>query len=521
MYVPMADYIQVKYPWVLLKDGGEWITLFPWIKEIQVTEGFDPYAFFPDEYASGDKFVGKYLCNDPEIMKHIGPDNNDTAGLLFVRFLYEQLTKNSFTLMDAGTQRQMQKMSFSSWADFPRPLKIGTWISAPDFSSRNDLFEECEVSIFSNQDPNNKRVVSGPIRFADLRGRALRIGFSSEENGKHRLHLAVQEEWEKQLMLDPSDIDLTVQVLLIKLPTAKNTYTQMRTFPIAKGSSAALCFQAGQSGPDALAILKDQIAIAETTSDKLHALLSFVGTSYFDHCHRSEMLLSSLHRMPSKTQLRLGLAKLAPDTSNGPIVGEPELLFPQVEMQSLHGTQNGGCRFQETSSGVAQLNALLAADRSSNEHQILRDIFDDPHAISAVKLLQIAHKTHQEREGSGPGFLHFTAKRFADADTLPELARICHFSHLPGISLRKIRDQGYSIWEQLRQLFKSEENIYLHDTYAYMTPGPIENNGMAALIVHPLNGFTLITDSSRHLNGGFGSPLNINTLEEKLNLSTR
>jgi len=35
----------------------------------------------------------KYLKGDQEILKHIGPDGDDTAGVLFVRFVEENLRK--------------------------------------------------------------------------------------------------------------------------------------------------------------------------------------------------------------------------------------------------------------------------------------------------------------------------------------------------------------------------------------------------------------------------------------------
>ena len=57
------------YPWVLFFDGKEWISLFPRLKEMQVQEGHDLYNFMPDEYASADRWISRYLKGDEKILK--------------------------------------------------------------------------------------------------------------------------------------------------------------------------------------------------------------------------------------------------------------------------------------------------------------------------------------------------------------------------------------------------------------------------------------------------------------------
>jgi hypothetical protein len=87
-----------KYPWVLVFDGEELVSLFPWMKEVQVHEGHDLYNFMPQEYASADSWILRYLKGDEKILKHIGPDGDDTAAVLFTRFVEEELRKQGLLL---------------------------------------------------------------------------------------------------------------------------------------------------------------------------------------------------------------------------------------------------------------------------------------------------------------------------------------------------------------------------------------------------------------------------------------
>ena len=104
----------VQYPWVIFSDGKESVSLFPWMKEIQVTEGYDLYNCLPEEYASADRWILRYLKNDENILKWIGSDGDDTAAVLFSRFVEEELRKQGLSLTDVGIQRTQLKRQFSS-----------------------------------------------------------------------------------------------------------------------------------------------------------------------------------------------------------------------------------------------------------------------------------------------------------------------------------------------------------------------------------------------------------------------
>jgi hypothetical protein len=60
------------------------------------------YDFLPDEYASAERWIQRYLTNDPRILQFVGSDGDDTAGVLFTRFLDNELRNQGLSLRDVG-----------------------------------------------------------------------------------------------------------------------------------------------------------------------------------------------------------------------------------------------------------------------------------------------------------------------------------------------------------------------------------------------------------------------------------
>tara|TARA_B100000965_G_scaffold355634_1_gene333102 strand:- start:840 stop:1208 length:369 start_codon:yes stop_codon:yes gene_type:complete len=91
--------------------------------------------------------------------------------------------------------------------------------------------------------------------------------------------------------------------------------------------------------------------------------------------------------------------------SDGAFIGTPKLYYPQVDMNCFNGVgmANDHLRpdLKENHTSVIKDSAILfIADGSSNEHQIINEIFNQKHAISTVKLLQLAHKRHVSARSS-------------------------------------------------------------------------------------------------------------------------
>ncbi|MDR3624441.1 MAG: DUF6531 domain-containing protein, partial [Chlamydiales bacterium] len=502
----------LNYPFVLFFNGKNWVSLFPWMKEMQIEEGYDLYNFMPEEYASADRWILRYLKSDERIIKHIAPDGNDTAGVLFIRFVEEEIRKQGLSLMDVGVHRTQIKKQFTCWEDFPRPSFSGQ-LQIIDSLKSSNLFAMAQIEIFSQENPQKKLSLSVPL--AELNCSIISLYFSANSKNGHRLFVqAAERPKASYLDLDESDHVMNIK-LTYEVPLGATLSQATQTLSFAKGTSAALCFHFGGASPQMTSQFYEQFAKEKDETKRIHALLAFVGTSYFEKCGRTESLIADLHKTRPTTALAFGLAKLSPDSSKGPIKGEPDLKLPQVDMFWFHANppQNPPPSIwnQEGYTASRQLKALITVDSSSNEHQILSEIFKDPYPISTVKLLQLAHLQHKKNGLPGEGFAIFTPSSFEAAENTPEVAQALYFSHLENLNLRDVQSASLSSWGLLKNLL-GQENSLSSWTYAYMTPGPILSldgsyKETGALILNPNTQYALITGNNLLFHGGLGSPL--------------
>jgi len=516
--LPEEQEILLNYPGVLVSCNGQSHKLFPWMKEMSTIEGHDIYSFMPEEYGNADRWLKHYLCNDEKILKNIGPDGNDTVGVLFVRFVEEQLRSRGLSLHDVGSHRVLHKKQFNAWQDFPCPTLKNHLNVFANLSSRNDLFATINIEINSEETPS-KKISTREMRLADISCQSHAIYFSQASESEYILHLCLSDNWtdEQTMSLDATDQNISIKLSYCApmSPTLQNH--QMDQFSLAKGTCAALCYSSGGANTKVTSYFAEQFAKKEEQYEKLNALFSFVGTAYFEKCSKAEKILASLHKISPDTYFSVGLAKLSPDHHS-----ISDLRFPQVDMHRKIVNMNQKYTFspyKETNSAFRQYHILTNADASSNEHQVLREIYQDRYAISTVKLLQIAHKKHQKKGNSGPGFLVFTAQSFADTEANIQNSHLLHyFLHLGVVDFSKIKNIAPIHWEQLQTLFTVKDSAY---AYAYMTPEPVSSedgfglmppsySGIGTLINSGFMQVALISDGFRVMNGGYGSRLTEN-----------
>ena len=491
-----------QYPGVLLLFKNRWISLFPWLKEISFTEGCDLYSLMPEGYASADQWIERYLCNDEKILKHIGPEGNDSAGLLFIRFADEELRKKGYSLDQIGMQRQVRKKQFFTWEDCPRPAQIKNthWRNQLD---NPNFYATVHIRISSEKKQENQINISW--YFSEFACRPLTFHFTPTQQGSHILsvkRLGKQEDG-AQLMLDSSDpaVNINVSYLCAGLNCS-------HTFTIVKGTAAALCFNAGESSARNVAFLADQYSKCEEESKRLDALLSFIGSTYFEKCSWSRKQLARMHKVIPRTNISFGLAKFSPDLSS-----HTALLFPQVDM--LNQTLLPDCTQSPLISekNFRQFAKLAMVDGSSNEHQVLHELFADPHAISTVKLLQIAHEEQTTRGAGRLGFLRFQGENLT----------LTNSQEFKNFDISKLKADAEPMWKIIQESLKGtgQESAW----YAYMTPGTVSSRdgtpltppsyrGIGSLIFCPERHAALISDSTYTMNGGFGSRLPENWWEQ-------
>ena len=534
------DYL-LDYPWVLFFDGNDWISLFPWMKEIQIDEGHHLYNLMPEEYASGELWIDKYLRNDPNIMKHKGPDGDDTAGVLFVRFVEEQLRQQGLSIHDVGIHRRQQKKHFSSWEDFHRPTIIGETQILESLAGMNHLYSYVKVEIFSQQNPDKK--VWPIFHVSQLDSSNLSLRFVPNEVSGHTLRIGIFDE-EVGLDLNENDTSIAAKVTYCS-PCLENDnqftrlgissknltidtdghrhehmveflspYTDEHTFSIPKGTAAALCFHTGNANKNVLSQYYEKFANETDEDKKLNAILAYMGASFFEKCSRADKAIANLHKLNSRVIFACGMSKLSPDVSKGSVVGFPDLKYPQVDMTwftlPLTPIPHPIQWHQETYLATLQYLSLITVDLSSNEHQILREIFNDHYPISTVKLLQLAHDGHQMKNLPNAGFLHLAPATFTAIDKSPELAHFQYFPQLKDFNINQVVHGSPEHWAAIKDEFS---NPFLTNfIYAYMTPGAILNQDgslrtMGTLILGPNVLSALISNKNLISNGGFGSSL--------------
>ena len=514
------SHILLNYPGVLFFDGRECHALFPWMKEISTVEGYDLYNCLPDKYGNAEKWLMQYLCNDEEIHKHIGPDGDDTVGVLFVRFVEEQLRKQGLALQDVGTHRLHRKKQYPSWNDFPRPIIQDSLKSLHDLSSRDDLFAHISIRVNSEQHPC-KKIEVNRMKLADFSCQSHALYFSAQGASDHLLHFTCSNDFknEQTVLLDPSDHHIDITVTYETPLGPHENISREEKFSIAKGTCAALCHNSGGANARLTSLFAEQFTQKIDEHEKLHAFFSFVGAAYFEKCSRAQKILASIHKISPVTCFCVGLAKLSPDPSS-----ISDLRYPQIDMHQINfkvAHSHPYSPYKETHSTLKQYSILTNADASSNEHQVLREIYRDPYAISTVKLLQLAHLKHQKKGSSKPGFLVLTAKSFADLEADPISGYLLHFSHVDGFNFNQIKNCSQGQWNLLKSLFS--ENA-LSFAYAYMTPCAISSQDGFGLKLPSYTGIgtlhhgssahgALISNGERLMNGGYGSRLTNNFMQ--------
>ncbi|NNM43192.1 MAG: hypothetical protein HKM07_02490 [Chlamydiae bacterium] len=500
----------LKYPWVRFFDGEKWISLFPWMKEIEVSKGHDVYKLLPEAYASANRFILRYLTNDENILRHIGPDGDDTAGTLFVRLVGEELRKKGLSLDDVGTRRTLCKKQYVSWEDFPRPSIQGNFRTMESLDKENALFAKINLEIFSAKHPEKKLTTKHTLVSLDD---PFSIWFSDKEGADYKLHLKIGSEAEQLLALDPNDHTVLIKVSYDS-PTGIKLAQEEQTLSIGRGTKASLCFHFGGTSSKKTSLFFDRFLQQTDEEKNIQAFLSFLGNAYFEKCSKSEQILASLHKTLPKSVFAFGLAKLASDLSKES--GTPKE-HPQVDMLWFTSKDD-----RSPSDDLAQFIALDCVDKSSKEHQILREIFFDHYAVSAIKLLQLAHLEHQKKGREGTGFVILNKKKFLDLENHSENAKQLHFSHLTEQAFDQIKKHGKDQWTVLGNVFNGDLlNPEDENVYAFITPGLISSldgntlyanglqtpsyTGIGSLLIHPVKGDSLISDHANVLHGGIGS----------------
>jgi len=171
--------ISVNYPWVAAYLGGQWVHLFPWLKNTEVVEGLNLYDYLPAGYNSGARWVSQYLTGDTNILSLSA--ETDVPSTLFPLFLQKWLLTNApgVSLDDIGTTAFNRPMQYATWSDFPTPFAVtnGSVNTVHDLTTITNIFptwtniwDTISVRVYSST-ATNKSLFTGDLRMADLQDR--------------------------------------------------------------------------------------------------------------------------------------------------------------------------------------------------------------------------------------------------------------------------------------------------------------------------------------------------------------
>lgn len=220
-YSGIPNQVPVNYPWVVAfidPDGngsaeGDWVHLFPWLKDIEVEEGFDLFSLMPDDYNTAWEWVMGYFNADEnilpfrfndtsdEITQVLGTESEDLPTeyrslryasdydqpfALFPRFVEWQLREQGLDVNldeDVGMYYRYRNNYYARWQDFPQPSYFDGNIKLfAGLGEIPNIFDTIEYRVYgASFDGNGEEtstgalIETGAIYVCDLHNRKLII----------------------------------------------------------------------------------------------------------------------------------------------------------------------------------------------------------------------------------------------------------------------------------------------------------------------------------------------------------
>ena len=537
--------IALNYPWVAAYIGTNWVQVFPWLKDTEISEGFNFYDFMPTNYNSGFKWMKAFIDGDTNIFSL---SDSDQPLDLLPKFIQKNLNDSHYGLSvdDMGVQIVNRKHLYAQWGDFPKPFSLtGTPLVIESLKTNLNLFNTVRIQVYSQSDPS-KVIDSTELRVADIHNRKLTLKFVQvSSNYVHDMVLSLASysptitnkftfdtradaTWklESSTRLDSADDNIIFRVTHNRLRFLPDNYAAPASFAnsnlwgysyfeqgsqtgqsydftdtFRKGDLVTFCMDVGRVTPKMLNVHAQEIwrfnqaadtnAPATIDSDVYLGTTAYLmGMSFFQYLDRFNAFNDRLHKIQIVSEYQQGYGLIRPQRDaygyliNGGVVNP---ITPAVHMPN-----NGFATvFNETlhpDSGRDDTSARLdwwmqrSVQGSAAEHGILRS-YVQTNATSTVNLLQ--------KVGTNKVVLT-PANYLAAGEVLYN-----------GVALK---NADPTTWGQITDFFYKSG----YDAVAYVTPGVVTNGsyaGVGALCVS-YNYFAALVSG---LNGGFADNLPANT----------
>jgi len=446
----VSTLLNVNYPWVAAYVGTNWVQIFPWMKDTEITEGFNLYDYMPTNYNSGYKWMTHFIASDTNIFSL---SSSDQPSDLLPLFIQKNLNQNypGMSVSDLGMQVVNRRHQYSQWSDFPLPFALsGAPMIVESLKTNLNLFNTIEVQVYSQANSTNL-IDTGEMYEADLQNRALLLKFQQVGSANvHNMILSLEPYstgytnvaafstnanpcWKLATtnQLVSTDDSIVYQITHRRskflpsgyLPSVAPTInpfdyfyfeqgqqsgglTAVQTDYFRKGDLVAFCFNSGRVSQDMLNVHAQEIWKYNQTANTnnpatndpdlyLGQTTYLLGMSYYNYIDQFRSFVSKLHKITVSTWHEEGYALIRPKRDNtGALVngGNVVPITPAVHMPN-----NGGSTIFDGSvmanSGRDFFTTTLdwwlqyGVESSAAEHGVLKSYYQT-NALSTVKLLQ-------------------------------------------------------------------------------------------------------------------------------------
>jgi RHS repeat-associated protein len=539
--------IAVNYPWVAAYIGTNWVHIFPWLKDYEITEGLNLWEQMPTNYSNAYGWVHDYIYGMTNLLS-LTANGDNTPRVIFPAYLKQTLLQNhpGVSVDDIGVQILNRQHYYARWQDFPTPTWV-TNVSTPLESltssgitnispTLTNIFDTVSIEIYSVNDPT-KDIQTGQLPLVDLHNREFYIYQTATNTNQVQLSLilapfrtnvttqlaftndpTLQSKEVLSFTLGQFDNQLNVRFKYYRHRALAAAYAidpfqaflglqayEQRIFerPIYKGDQAAICFDYGRVTRQMLNVHAANIwqmqnavsanaSATNTVSPDVYdgEMIYLAGMSYYEKCSEFDQVNQNLNKAVVLSQFDAGLSKISPALDNFGNLTNNQVYpnLPNVDMFFYDNAVVGNGTVQPNiaqDQEMAQQNYSLLSiiDRSAEEHQVLNSFYKQTNAVSTVRLLQLAQST-------GAGIVPLNVNNIV-AEAYTDY-------------------QGAPLYEWDSDMFQEVyDDVTAASGYgytmAYITPGPMTNSayvGMGALVLGWNQSEALISPQS--LNGGFG-----------------
>ena len=553
--------IPVNYPWVAAYIGTNWVHIFPWIKDTELTQGLNLWEEMPTNYTDGYQWVRDYIYGNSNLLS-LAQDEDNTPRVIFPAYLQQTLLQNhpGVSVDDIGTQIVNRQHYYATWGSFPTP----TWVTNVSTSIESlsssaitnidpnltNIFDTVSVEIQSVTDPS-KDIKTGDMALVELENREFYIN-QFTTNGNVSLNLILMpfrtnittvaaftndatlldkevlslnfDRFDSQLNvyfrykrhraltaaypIDPAVAFFGLNAINLGAPPEEIDFER----PLYVGDQAAICMDYGQvstemlnSDAQSLWQMEQTLRAHPTQTNSVSpdvyegALMYLAGMSYFEKCDEFDQFNRQIQGADKLSSFSAGLSKIIPGRDQyGDLTNGTDPILPCVDMYYYE-------------SAIAA-NGTTTPTTEQEYTMFQQNYFWLLLADGSAEEHQVINRYYQQTNAvSTVRLLQLAQSRGQGIVALNPFNYVSQASTV--YQGQQLQNWDPSLWQSVASALG---NSGLDDyASAYMTPGPITNavyRGMGAMIFTPNAFYALITPYT--INGGIGQYLQPGTVSQ-------